>query len=248
MEYISSIIDTRWALAAVAVLLAGVVRGFSGFGAGLILVPTLGVLYGPVEAVVSVMLLELIPTAQMLPRALKHCHWPSAAPMLLMATLTIPLGSFVLVVMDEHLVRGLIAVVVLLGCAWLASGRRLVSATVSTRSGPLLTGGLSGLLSGAVGLGGLPVVMYYLSGTHRAQATRSSIIVILLASVLVSLITFLLHGIVSEQIVMRCLTLAPLLLFATWLGGCIFGRVSEQLFRRLLLILLSMVGLVTLAI
>ncbi|MDT8405262.1 hypothetical protein [Sulfuriflexus sp.] len=46
-------------LAAVAVLVAGFIRGFSGFGAGMILVPVLSLLYSPVVAVVTVALLEL---------------------------------------------------------------------------------------------------------------------------------------------------------------------------------------------
>ncbi len=46
------------AIAALVVLLAGVSRGLIGFGAALIIIPTLVTLYGPVEAVVIMSLLE----------------------------------------------------------------------------------------------------------------------------------------------------------------------------------------------
>lgn len=239
--------DLNWLIAALAVFIAGIVRGFSGFGAGLILVPSLSLIYGPVTAVVSAMLLELVPALQLMPRALKHCHWRSVTPMVAAAMVTVPLGSMLLVVMEEQLIRVMIAVMVLLGTAILATGWR-VSGKGDRRPVALVTGAVSGVLSGAIGLGGVPVVMFYLSSAHRAEVTRSSIIMFLLVTVLVSLMTFMFHGIVSEQIVLRCLSLAPLLLAATWLGGRIFGRVSEARFRSILLLLMSAVGVATLAV
>lgn len=237
--------ELHWYLAAMSVMVAGIVRGFSGFGAGLVLVPSLSLIYGPMNAVVSVVLLELIPTAQLMPRAIKHCHWPSVLPMMLAATVTVPLGAALLVVMNENTVRHMIAIMVLLATALLASGWRLSQAG-RTRTGPLMTGAISGVLSGAAGLGGLPVIMYYLSTAHLARVTRSSIILFLFVTVMVSLISFVFHGIVSEAVVLRCMSLAPVLLAATWLGGRIFGHVSEQRFRSILLMLMSAVGLITL--
>lgn len=239
--------EMEWWLAAVAVMLAGIVRGFSGFGAGLILVPSLGLVYGPLSAVVSVVILELIPAAQLMPRAIKHCHWNSVVPMMLAAGITVPMGSFVLVIMDEHAVRSMIAIMVLLATAVLASGWRF-SNPQAAKSGPVMTGALSGMLSGAAGLGGLPVVIYYLSGVHRADVTRSSIIMFLFVTVMISLCTFIYHGIVTQEIVLRCLSFAPILLAATWLGGRIFGRVSEDRFRSILMLVMSAVGLITLAV
>lgn len=244
MEYF---MDLNFAFAALAVAVAGIVRGFSGFGAGMILVPVLSLLYGPVVAVVSVVIMELVPAVQLLPGVLHRCDWRSVVPMSVAAVITVPLGSYVLVVIDEHSMRMLISVLVLSGVGLLASGWRYRSAD-SNRSAPVVTGAVSGMLSGATGLGGLPVVMYYLSGTQRAEVTRASVVIFLFVSVMVSLAMFIYHGIITRDILIRCLSLAPLLLVSIWIGGRLFGRTSESLFRNLLLVMLTVVSVLMLVV
>jgi len=240
-----AMMDMNWLLAAIAVVIAGLVRGFSGFGAGLILVPSLSLLYNPLVAVVSVVIMELIPALQLVPKAAGRCHWRSVLPMSLAALVTVPLGSWLLVVIDEHSMRLLISLMVLLGTAVLASGWRY-QPLVHDHKAPLLTGAVSGILSGATGLGGLPVILYYLSGSHKAEVTRASMVMFLFVTVLMSLSMFIYHGIISREILMRCLSLAPLLLLATWAGGRVFGKVSENTFRNVLLMMLTTIGMMTL--
>ena len=53
-------------LIALAVILSGgVVRGYTGFGSGLVMVPILAILWGPVDAIVVVLSLGLFSTLQM---------------------------------------------------------------------------------------------------------------------------------------------------------------------------------------
>jgi len=214
-----AMMDMNWLLAAIAVVIAGLVRGFSGFGAGLILVPSLSLLYNPLVAVVSVVIMELIPALQLVPKAAGRCHWRSVLPMSLAALVTVPLGSWLLVVIDEHSMRLLISLMVLLGTAVLASGWRY-QPLVHDHKAPLLTG--------------------------AAEVTRASMVMFLFVTVLMSLSMFIYHGIISREILMRCLSLAPLLLLATWAGGRVFGKVSENTFRNVLLMMLTTIGMMTL--
>ena len=57
----SILLTHEFYIAIIAVLAAGVLRGFSGFGAGMVLVPSLSLLYNPMVAVITVVLLETIP-------------------------------------------------------------------------------------------------------------------------------------------------------------------------------------------
>jgi hypothetical protein len=134
---------------------------------------------------------------------------------------------------------------VLLGTGVLASGWRYQPVSFNSRA-PLFTGAVSGILSGATGLGGLPVILYYLSGTHKAEVTRASMVMFLFVTVLMSLLMFIYHGIISREILLRCVSLAPLLLLGTWAGGRVFGRVSDTTFRNVLLLILSAIGMMTL--
>jgi len=227
--------------AIVAVLIAGILRGFSGFGAGMVLVPSLSLLYNPMVAVVSVVLLETIPAIQLLPNVISKCHWRSVIPMSLASIVTIPMGSLILVNADVDVMRNSISILVLLSVFILAIGWQYkggYSLKAST-----ITGVASGLISGATSLGGLPVILYYLSGSQETKVTRASIIVFLVITVLVSLLTYTTYGIITSEVLLRTAMLAPFFIVAIWFGGRLFGKASEALFRMITLLLLGSVGL-----
>lgn len=227
--------------AIIAVLIAGILRGFSGFGAGMVLVPSLSLLYNPLVAVVSVVLLEMIPAIQLLPNVISKCHWRSVIPMSLASVFTIPLGSFVLVNADADVMRHSISILVLLCVFILAIGWQYKGAYSLKAS--TMTGMASGLISGATSLGGLPVMLFYLSGSQETKVTRASIVVFLVITVLVSLVTYLSHGIITSDILLRTVLLAPFFIVAIWFGGRLFGKASEALFRMITLSLLGSIGL-----
>lgn len=228
-------------LAISAVLVAGVLRGFSGFGAGMVLVPSLSLLYSPIIAVVTVVLLEIIPSIQLLPNAISKCEWRSVVPMSLAALVTIPLGSFILVYTDADVMRSSISILVLLCVVVLATGWRYKGEYTSRES--TATGFASGLIGGATSLGGLPVILYYLSGKNTTAVTRASIVVFLVVTTLVSVVTYLSHGIVTSDVMLRTAWLAPFFILAIWMGGYLFGKVSESFFRAVTLTLVGSVGM-----
>ena len=93
------------AYAAAIALTAGVIKGFAGFGGGMFMVPLLSVLYGPVEAVIMILLLEAPANVALLPRALRDTDWPLAAPLAVATLVSIPIGTYVLVSSDADLLR-----------------------------------------------------------------------------------------------------------------------------------------------
>ena len=56
--------------------------------------------------------------------------------------------------------------------SWRAPGS---SSKYSPRNGTIFTGGLSGLTTGATGMGGPPVVIYFLAGTDAAASIRATL-------------------------------------------------------------------------
>jgi len=231
-------IESTIFLSAIAVVVAGCVRGFSGFGAGMVLVPILSLIYNPLVAVVTVVVLELIPTVQLLPGALKYCHWRSVIPMSLLACISIPVGAMLLIHIDAEIMRIWIACLILLCVFTLSIGWRYTG-TDRYGNASMLTGFSSGIMSGAAGLGGLPVILYYLSGSHTASVSRASMIVFLVVTTFIALVTYLLHGIVTVEIAGFSVLLAPLFILATWAGKKMFGLVSDAIFRKAMLTMLG---------
>lgn len=227
--------------AVLAVLFAGVVRGFSGFGAGMVLVPSLSLIYNPMIAVVTVVLLETIPAIQLLPGAISKCDWWSVIPMSIAAIISIPFGSFILVYADAQTIQNSISILVMCCVLILATGWRYKGEY--TLKASTMTGMTSGLISGATSLGGLPVILYYLSSRHSSKVYRASIVVFLVFSTLVSLVTYIAHGIITSEIMVRTAWLASFFIIAIWLGSSLFGKVPESIFRVVTLTLLGGVGL-----
>lgn len=164
--------DSLFALAFAAVFLGGLVRGFSGFGAALVMTPLLALIYTPLEAVVYASILSLCGTIFLFGRSLKQADKTTAFWLLLGSLPTLLLGNAALLLVPAGTMRVFFALVIialslitLAGFIYRGAPRRRLA---------LMVGGLGGFMYGSVGAGGTPS-MIYLTGTDdnksRARAT-----------------------------------------------------------------------------
>src|SRR5919106_6814645 len=82
---------------ALAATVAGVVRGFSGFGSAMIFIPIASALTNPPTAVV-LLLFDTLLTVPLVVRAVRRCSWREVLPLGLGAVVTVPLGVWLLIV------------------------------------------------------------------------------------------------------------------------------------------------------
>ena len=106
------------------VFAGGFLRGFTGFGAALIIVPVLSIIYTPQVAVIMHLLMEIPSTIQLLPSALQKSEKRCIFPMLVALLAGVPLGAFLLSIIDEQILRVIISVFVLIAVCLLASNWR----------------------------------------------------------------------------------------------------------------------------
>ena len=59
--------DTAFAIAMTISVAAGLMRGFAGVGSGMLMAPIFVLLFGPLETVAMVIMMEIIVTAQLMP-------------------------------------------------------------------------------------------------------------------------------------------------------------------------------------
>lgn len=221
-------------------VVAGVVRGFAGFGAGLVMVPALTLLMGPVIAVPTVVLLEVIAALQLVPGAFRLVRWPTIGPLGLAACVAIPLGGLALASLDPLRVQQIISVIVLVFVAVLWTGWRYGREPTLPVVGA--TGLASGFLTGLAGVGGPPVILFFLSGPGAAPHVRASLICYFAITQVFALLTYAVGGVLVTTVFWRALILAPAFLGGAYAGTRLFGKVDEGLFRRLTLILLAFLG------
>jgi uncharacterized membrane protein YfcA len=227
-----------------AALVAGMARGFSGFGAALIFVPLAGALVGPKFAAPILIIIDGIFASYLIPSAWKLGDRRDIALMFSGALIGVPTGTAFLTFFAPLTLRWLIAgmaaaMLLLLMSGWRYRGRPHALATVSV-------GAISGLFSGIAQIGGPPVISYWL-GTDTAHAKlRANTILYFAAISVLSLVTYVWGGLMSLQILKLALFTGPAYGLGTLAGTRMFGLASPAVFRASTLTLIAFAVLLSL--
>jgi uncharacterized membrane protein YfcA len=209
-------LDDRLAIAALIAFTSGVVRGFSGFGQGMIYVPLIAALYGPRLAVTTLLLIDIFCSVPFLFPALPHVRWKQMLPLAAAAALTIPLGTLVLLYMDPSPLRWGIAISIVICVALLASGWRYRGTPGTPVT--LGVGAISGILGGAIQIPGPPVILFWLSGTLSAVAVRANFIAYFALFDVFSIAVYGWSGLMTNEVF-----LFGILMFVPFIAGAAGG-------------------------
>ena len=223
-------------ISAAVACIAGMVRGFAGFGAAMLMTPVFSALYGPAAGVALCLLLEIAVALPLLPAVVRLVDWPRIGLLMIAATLCVPLGNLVLTLADPEPMRWLISAIVLTAVALLASGWRFHG-----RPRPVTTlaaGATSGFLNGLSGMAGPPIAFYYLAGQDTAAHVRANLTTYFVFVDLVAIATFASRGLIGWDTGMKGLVLAPAVMLGGVVGERLFPLASERFYRRLALVLL----------
>lgn len=214
-----------------AALLAGLARGFSGFGASLIFIPIAGAAIGPRVAAPVLLIVDAVLTLAMVPNAWRLCERREVAVMLLGALVGVPVGTALLATSDPVTVRWAVVALVFVLLSFLISGVRLVRAA----SAPVAigVGAAAGFFSGLAQMGGPPVVAYWLGRALPGATVRANLIVYFALSSVLSFASYLGAGLITGEVVVLTVATTPAYAAGLFAGARLFDRASEVLFRRL---------------
>ena len=224
---------------AIAVV-AGVVRGITGFGGALVMTPPLALLFGPALAVPVALLLESVAAAPMLVHTRRQVRWGTIGPTLATACATVPLGVYVLATADPQALRRAIAAIVivfslLLLFGWRYAGRQRIATSIGL-------GALSGTMAGATSIGGPPVILYLLSGPDPVATTRANLTLFVAVTSLAAIVALWAAGVLGAAAAWTGLLLAPGYYAGLVAGTRAFARFNDARFRRFTLFLLIAVS------
>jgi uncharacterized membrane protein YfcA len=99
-----------FAVMLIVVYFSGIIRGYTGFGSALLTVPALAILFGPVQAVAIEILIEIPVSIGLLPKAMKSFEKKTVLPILLTFVIFVPLGTFLLILIDPNIVKIVISI------------------------------------------------------------------------------------------------------------------------------------------
>ena len=107
-------------------------------------------------------------------------------------------------------------------------------------------GTISGFCSGIASLGGPPVVMFLIAKGSNASQTRAGIIAYFAFATVLRLTTFGICGLLSLDALYLSLLLAPVYMSGIWVGNRNFKGISENGFRRFVVALVLVMGMIAL--
>lgn len=223
-------------ICAAVACIAGMVRGFAGFGAAMIMTPIFSALYGPAAGVALCLLLEIAVALPVVPGVVRLVDWRRIGLLLIAAAVGVPLGNLVLTRTEPEPMRWVISAIILGAVALLASGWRFAGRPRTTTT--LTAGVSSGFLNGLAGMAGPPIAFYYLAGNETATRVRANLTTYFVFVDLVAIATFASRGLIDWSTIVLGLFLAPAVMLGGVLGTQLFPLASEGFYRRLALVLL----------
>jgi len=192
---------------ALAALIAAIVRGFSGFGAGLIFMPIAAACLGPKPAVGILYVIDTILILPFVAKAVRIADWHDVLPLGLGAVIAVPLGVVVLLHTDPIPLRWGLSIAILVSIGALAAGLRYTGPTRVPLS--LAVGAVAGFLSGSVQIPGPPVLIYWLGRKMVSATMRANAIVFFMFTTVISGIGFLYGGIFTAEVLAKSAALFP---------------------------------------
>lgn len=232
------------ALAAIMTFGAAAIRGLTGFGMAIILVPLLGLIIRPDQAVVLAILLQCLIGPVGIKTIVADSDRPSSLMIASFAVLATPFGLWLLAHTAPDLARLLISgiaigafiLVIMPKGQGLAPGRAATAAT----------GLAAGVLTGFAAMPGPPVVPYYLRGAFTPATARASMMLIFFATAIAGTIASTLLGLTTMPLMLMAIALFVPMFIGNYLGQMAFGRVSPTLWRSLIALLLGIACLAAL--
>ena len=220
-----------------AITAAGLVRGFTGFGSALIIMPAASSVLDPFAALAFLTVVEFWGPLPNLPAALREGERREALRLLLGAAIGLPLGLWALSLLDPAVFGWSVSVIVLILLVLVMTGWRYGG----TLSRPMVTavGSLGGFLGGIAGVPGPPVIMLYMASALPIAVIRANFLLYLLGIDLLMIAMFLMFGLLDPLAITAGLLCVPLYMAANVAGAWLFDPQAERLFRAVAYIVIA---------
>jgi uncharacterized protein len=232
-----------WFLVSVA-LISGVVRGFSGFGGALILIPLISSVFGPQMSVAVFYLVDLISATPYGYSYWNRCSFRDISPMLVGHFVGLPIGTWLLTSLDPLLIRWAMDGVVFLMLAVLVSGWRYKGKTYPPLS--FGVGSMAGVMGAASGISAPPVLAYWLGQNAASTLIRANILVYYAITSTATDMIFIWRGLFTWNVLIYALMTWPAYAIGLSIGHKLFGKATDESFRRVAYILIAFTALISL--
>jgi hypothetical protein len=237
-------VSLAWVAGACIVAGASFVMGLAGFGIGLVSLALLPFLMSPATAVVLMTLYAFVFALGVFVQ-LRRDVVPGAIGDLVIGTVAgMPLGVWVLATLPASALNRLIGLMLLAAVA--LEWRGLYPEKLTGRSWGLGAGVLAGMIGGAVGTPGPPVILYATTQGWSPRATKANLQAFFTVNQAVILAGYWWAGLLTREVWRFAAVFALPAIVGLLAGVMLFSRIDHIRFRRVVFALLFASGTVLL--
>lgn len=225
-------------------LLGGFVNGLAGFGTGLVAMGLWLHVIDPALAAPLVVVCSVIAQVLSLMAVRRAMNWRRLWPFLAGGLAGVPIGVLALNQVPADAFRAVLGVFLVIYAAAMLLAKRLPVVSRGGRTADVVIGFGGGVLGGAAGLSGpLPTLWCGLKGWGKGEqrAVFQSFNLTILGGALAA---YAVGGVLSAEVGRLTLICLPGTVLGVWLGMKAYGRVDDGQFRRIVLWLLLLSGIV----
>ena len=226
----------------VAVFVAGLVRGFAGFGSAMIIMPVASSILSPVEAVIFLICAELVGPIPNTPAAWRDGTLREVGLLVLGAVLALPLGLWALTSMDPTAFGWVVSISVSTLLVLTISGWRLKGAL--TQRLIVAAGAVGGSMTGFAGIPGPPVIMLYMASTLPVKTIRANFLLYLVGLDLILFPVLWAFGLMNWSIAFLGVLVGIPNLIANVIGARLFDPSVERLFRNVAYLVIAVSAII----
>jgi len=219
---------------AIVIFLASCLHSATGFGFSILAVPLLLLLHEPLMAVQINLFIAVVLSVVMIPQVHRDVDYTMLKRLVGSGLVGIPLGLLVTLYLNPLQLKFMIA---LLTLAFLVVLLLQVRFTPSF-SRDVMCGALAGAFTSAIGMGGIPLLVYF-AGTQLPKAVvRATVLAFFVFAYGLSLVMQLWTESSGMDVIWFSLSLVPVAMLGVWCGNWLFQRISQRTFRVFIYVVL----------
>lgn len=226
----------------VILFVATVIRSAFGFGEALVAVPLLATVIPLQVAAPMAVLLSITIATVVVAQDWKHIHLRSSVWLLLPTVAGIPMGLWLLTSTHQRVVKGVLAAVLIAFAAYSLAGRSRLELRSDSRGWLLACGFCAGVLGGAYGMNGPPLVIYGSMRRWPVQRFRATLQAYFLPASIIGMAGYWMAGLWTRPVTHYYLLSLPVALPAVLVGRWISHRLSGDAFLRWVYLGLAGIG------
>jgi len=224
----------------IILLISNLVQSTFSFGGALVALPLLVLFIDARFATALLTIMSFTISVSVVYKSWRSIDLKSASKLIISSFVSIPIGVYFLVTMNEVIIKGMLALTIVL-----FSALNLLSVRENKSIKPYYVYGfgfISGLFGGAYGMSGPAVVLFgSLSGWNSDQF-RSTIQSYSLMTNAFAIASHFIAGNFTKEVVMLYFYAIPILLLSIWIGGYIHKKIPSENYKKYVNYLLFALG------